>query len=297
MGGPWGAAAGVVPRLFCFFFFFSFFCGGGSCGCCFPLFPAGTCRRLRGGGGVLWVWVLVVLCCGPTVAAVGGLAAYSGRGPLGCPPPPFFFAVCGSVSLPAVLVVSTAPWLVVCLFPGRGLCRPLRDGLSSDSSVAPWPLWSAFSGWGLSPCWAGWSPSVLAVGPVGVARGLAWLGGCPPWWNGCVVSGFCGCLSCLPLRPLVGGFVLVGRRGLPLFLVAAVSCWYVGGVSPPPCCFFLGGGLPLPPSALPGPVHALVGERRDLLARRSRCGVSLCCGWLRAVPRLQALCALFTRMG
>ena len=239
----WGVVAGP-PRLFPAFFVFSFFlffavvglvgvasrssrwgpvagCGGGrgSCGCGFQLFRVVVHWWLR--------WVVLW----PTPAVV----------PLVAPSPFIFFPVCGSVFLPAVLAVSAAPWLVVRLSLGAGLCRPVRGGLSSGPPVAPWPLWSPFSGWGLSPAWAGWSLGVLAVGPVGVARGLAWLGGCPPWWGGWVASRFCGCLSCLPPLPLVGGFVLVGRKGLTLWLVPAVSCSYLG--APPPLLVFFWGGV------------------------------------------------------
>ena len=77
----------------------------------------------------------------------------------------------------------------------------------------------------------------------------------------------------------------MGRSGpLGLFLL-------VGGWGFPPSLFFWGGGLPVPPSALPGLVHALAGERSGSLARCS------CCGWPPAMLRLRASCGLRTRMG
>ena len=178
-------------------------------------------------------------------------------------PPPSFS---GSVSLPAVFVVSASPGLVVCLLPGGALCRPPRGALSSGLSVAAWPLWFAFSGWALSSGWGGCPLGVLAVGPAGVARSLAWLGGGAPWWSGCVASRVCGCVSCLPPPPLVGGFVLVGQRG-PCGLVGQFPVRRAVGFPPLPVVFFWGGASPLPPSALPRPMHALVGERRGQLAR------------------------------
>ena len=98
VGGRLGAAAGVVPSLFCCFFCF-FICGGGSCECFFPLFLAGTRRRLPG-AGALCLWLSVLSCCGPPSAVVGGLVAYCGRGSLGRRPPPRFL-FCAPLWFPA----------------------------------------------------------------------------------------------------------------------------------------------------------------------------------------------------
>ena len=141
--------------------------------------------------------------------------------------------------------MSASPWLLVCCFPGGGLCPAGRGGLSSSPSMAAWPLWFAFSVWGLS---SGCSLGVIAVGSVGVAPGLAWLQDCPLRWGGCVASWCCGCLSCLPQPPLVDGFVLVWRRG-PLGLVRQfpVRAWV--GFPPVPVVLIWGGVclfLPLP---------------------------------------------------
>ena len=84
-----------------------------------------------------------------------------------------------------------------------------------------------------------------------------WLGGPPvPLWG--------SCLRCLP----GGGF------GRPLWCWRAVW-WLWAFLSPPPLppCFFLGGGLPVPPSAFPGLAHALA---------RILCGLPGCCWRLRS---------------
>ena len=191
----WGSAWALFPPLFLRMFWVlvrpsqwgSFVgCGGGSVGVALGSFV------LRASGGRYY---LVRLC--------------SPWSPL--PPPLFFFC---SPSLPAVLVVSGSPWSMTRFFPGGGLCRRFWGVFSFSLSVAAWPWWSAFSGWASSGR-AGWSLGVLSVGPVGVARGVAWLyGGLPARRNGCVASWLCGRLSCFPPLPLAGGCALVGWRGL-----------------------------------------------------------------------------------
>ena len=133
-----------------------------------PGLPGGEPSSVVGGGG-LWVCLSVLSCCSSLPVAV----ACSGRGPPGPSPPPlllFFFAV---------LVVSASLWSLGCLFPGRGVCRRVRDFFSSGLSVAAWSLWAAYSGWASSGLVV-WSLAVLIVGPLGVANGVAWRGGLPP---------------------------------------------------------------------------------------------------------------------
>ena len=208
-----------------------------------------------GDGGGLWVWFLVLWCCGSLVVAV----AYSGRGPrcLRSPPPLRLFFLSFFC---AVLVVSASSWSVACLFPGRGVCRRVRGVSSSGPSVAAWSLWGTFFGCA-SLSWAGWSLGVLSVGPVGSAHGGAWLGGGAPRWSGCLASRLCSFPSCFPPVPLagcalmgwrgpLGGFLFVGG-GFPPFLVIffreGVACSFL---CPPPagactgrCAVWLTGSL------------------------------------------------------
>ena len=158
-------------------------CGGGLCGGRRGRGPLPPCFVLRlllvfvpgllGGdpslvvGGGLWVWFSVLSCCGSLMVAV----ACSGRGLLGPRSPPFVFFF-------AVLVVSASPSSVACLFPGGGVCRRVWDVFFSDASVAAWSWCVAFSGWA-SLGSSVWSLGVLLAGPVGVAHGVAWLGGLP----------------------------------------------------------------------------------------------------------------------
>ena len=117
---------------------------------------------------------------------------------------------------------------------------------------------------------------------------LAWQGSCPPWWCVSVALRVCGCRFSRPPPLLAGGSVLVGRRGLALWPVPPISCTYVGGVSPSPCCFSLGGlclfhHLP----SLGRCMHWLVNGVTNWLAYRAvpcRCvvrGLVLCPGSVR----------------
>ena len=84
-----------------------------------------------------------------------------------------------------------SPWPVVCLFPGGGVCRRVRGVSSSRLSATAWSWWAALSGWASSG-WVGWSFSVLLVGLVGFAHGVAMLGRVVrlgvggAWLRGCV---------------------------------------------------------------------------------------------------------------
>ena len=173
----WGLPWAVFPPAFSF---------AGVGGGLFPAFRRGTLRLLRSGGGcgslfcgvaVHW-WLL-----SPVRAVVPFVPA----------PLQFCFPLC------AVLVVSPSPWWVAFLFPA-GVCAGV-SGLSffSGLSMAAWLWLAAFSGWASSR----WSPSVLSVGPLGVAHGFASLGGLPAsqeWVRGCAFVWLSLVLSCAPPR-------------------------------------------------------------------------------------------------
>ena len=132
-------------------------------------------------------------------------------------PPPLFFLL-------AVLVVSASPWSVACLFPGGGLCGHVRGvfffgPVGGCVAVVVRFFWLALVGL------RGWSLSVLSVCPLGVARGVAWLGvlpasvewvrglpvvwlflllsSAPPGWRVCA-SGVQRAVRLFPVRRLVG---------------------------------------------------------------------------------------------
>ena len=77
----------------------------------------------------------------------------------------------------------------------------------------------------------------------------------------------------VPRRPFGGSRL---RCSLGGWVGRLLWCWWVvwwlWAVLAPPPWFFLGGGLPVPPSAFPGLAHALVGIL---------CGFPFCCWWLR----------------
>ena len=129
--------------------------------------------------------------------------------PLPLPPlfgflPSFFFCVC-------VRVVRGLPLLR----RGRALACPGCLFLWSFGGCVV--LVAAFSG-SASSGWAGWSPGVLSAVPVGVAFGMASLGGCRPGWSGCAASRLCDFPPHFPCFPLAGGCALVGGWGLPPFV-------------------------------------------------------------------------------
>ena len=132
----------------------------------------------RGGGP--WVWFSALSCCGSVVVAVACL----GLGPLDLPPPPPY------VWDTNFFAVSVSVWPVACHFSSGGVHRRVWGVFSSGPSAAVWSWWVAVSGWASSG-WAGWSSAVLSAGPVGVALGVAWLGGCPPLWSRCGASRLC----------------------------------------------------------------------------------------------------------
>ena len=224
----WGLSPPSIPR---------------SCGCRFPVLPVATHRWLQAGGFsrygfrffcvVVHSWPLL-----PIFVVV----------PLGTAPPPPFF--CGSVSLPAVLVVSASLWLVDCLFPGGGLSR-LSElvfllarrqpcGRCGPPSLAAAWLWAGRVGVLGSYLW------VLCVSPL-----------VSPGWGIARLTRLVAWLRCFVAAPMTGGIALVGSTGLLIWLLPAVSCSYIGRVSPPPCCCFFGGRVCffLPPPSLGGCIH------------------------------------------
>ena len=158
-------------------------------------------------GGVLWVWLPALSHCGPLVAVVVGLVACSGGVLRGCSSPLWFVRACRLLLWSGWLRVPSACgsrgcYSPVCL-PGcvalfscrrpllRGgpvvgglplLWRGTSDGSSRVVFLLAW--WCPYGRCGAPQlpghfaglCLAGF----LALGPLGVARGLAWTGGCPP---------------------------------------------------------------------------------------------------------------------
>ena len=181
--------------------------------------PSGRRLLVAGRGWVSSKRALVHPDGGCFVSGRGWVSPVPGR----APPPPFrkpFFPPC--------------PWPGVCLFPGGAVCRRVRGVSSSGLSAAAWSWWAALSRWASSGSMQ-WSFGVLLVGLVGVAHGLAMLGGgCPPRRWGCVASRLRGCRSHFPPFPLGGGcaflgcgwlfgrFLLVAGCGFP----PSLSCWF-----------------------------------------------------------------------
>ena len=93
----------------------------------------------------------------------------------------------------------------------------------------------------------------------------SWLG-VPVFWLGGPPVPLLGVLSSVPSGWGVWPPLVVLAGGL-----VAVSCFRA---PPSPVCFFLGGGLPVPPSAFPGLAHALA---------RIQCGLPGCCWQLHSV--------------
>ena len=124
--------------------------------------------------------------------------------------------------------VSVSVWQVACHVSSRRVRRRGRGVSSSGHSAGVRSWWAAFCGLPYSGS-ARWSPDVPSAGSVGVASGVAWLGGCPPRQTGCAASRLCDCPPRLPSFPFAGRCALLGGRGFP------------------PSVFFLGRRLPGPP--------------------------------------------------
>ena len=170
-----------------------------------------------------------------------GLCCLTGRGPLGPAHPlllplPFLFSLCFPAGGPFCVRVP-----VVCLFPVGGLCRRVRGVLSSGPLVAACRWRSAFSGLALSGR-AGRSPGVLSVGPVGVARVVAWLGGFPAsveWVRGFAVVWPSLLLSSVPLGLRV---CPSGVERAPSLACSSSFLFVCGWDFPPfPVVYFCGG--------------------------------------------------------
>ena len=205
--------------------------GGGSCGWCLRLFPVGTRRWLRERGSC---W-----CCFPffCVAVHWWLwltVAYWGHVPRGRLSPQLFFRGL-RLRFPA-----GGPGCV--RGPVVGASPVRRRGVRVDPSGAVFLLdWRWFR---------------VRCGPPSVAGACRRLGGvisgCPSGWSRGRRSWSCrflwlrGSVTVAPAIPrpsLLPVYVLVGRGGLPLWPVPAVSCSYVGLVCPPSSgVFALGGG-------------------------------------------------------
>ena len=195
-------------------------------------------------------------------------------------PPPFFFrfswlrgGVCGRGSWPCRVVAlwwSPSPVLVLaslvsapsfgflcffcvfavstCLWPvARHFCGGVCAGMSGVSSP---PALLRLYGRGGPLFLAGRFQAGRGGPPVSYQQAL-WVSPLvlPGWGIAClfgVSARLCGCAT---VRPV---FLLSHSP-------AGVRSW-MGGASPL-LCFFLGAGLPVPPSALPGLVHALVSNQ------------------------------------
>ena len=156
------------------------------------------------------MWFSALWCCGSVVVAV----PYPGLGPLGLRPPSPF-----GLGFACFFCVSVWP-----------VARHLSPGVCAGVSGVPFPPALRW------PCgcrgplllawcrrdWAGWSPGVLSGGPVGVAFGVAWLGGVPSSFG--VDARLRGCVTVSP-------FFLLSRWS------ADARSW-PGGGSPHSVSFF-----------------------------------------------------------
>ena len=180
---------------------------------------------LAAGGGGLWVWFSALLCRGLSRSWV----------PRYSPPLSLLFGFCRYFFLcgrwPATSPVTCA---VAC--PGCPFLRPFGRRVV----VVGRCFWLGVAGLGEVV------PRCSVRGRLGVAFGVAWVGTLPASCG--VGARLRGCLTVSPFFPsfpFADGCALVAGWGFPAFRVVS----------------FLGGGLPVPPSAVPGLVHALVGIR------------------------------------
>ena len=234
------------------------FCFGLGCGWVWVLLTPPFLARVL--GGCVWArFVVLSLFCQLFVLFVVGLGFRSAYGTcvvlcaLRLPPAVSSFGVrCGLACWARVTAVPRPSWLgcrgvffalffswigfVVsvagCPRPGPcGSCPPIPF-------LSGWAAGSFFFLWCVSACFGVPFPG----GPLFLAWCCRfWLGGppVPLWWS---------CLWCL-----------LGWGVWPPLVVLASGLVAVGCFRPPPLppCFFLGGGLPVPPSAFPGLAHAL----------------------------------------
>ena len=198
--------------------------------CCLSFAGCLWCSWLGLGFGLLMgrVWFRARFACRPPFPVpVCGVGVRAGPGSRLCP------ALLGSVVGVCFLrfFFFFALWcrLLGVPVPGLVVCPPI-------TFLSGWAAGFLFS-LCVSACFGAPFPG----GPLFLAWCCRfWLGGPPvPLWG--------SCLRCL----LGGGF---GR-----LLCCWRAVWWLWAVfaPPPPLFFFGGGGLPVPPSAFPGPAHAL----------------------------------------
>ena len=271
---------------------------GGVCfglGCCrAPPLLAGVLGRVCVCGGTTlvprhsWVgvrgvgvraWLGFWLCSAP-LGWVVGVCVYS----CGCPActPSFLGGRLWRWGCAGVVVGGVCPprplWCLSFFFRGGGRRRVSCRGFVVSFAGCPGPgsrgvrpPFPSLSGCGFVRFLIFFCTIVVCVGVFGVSLPLVgrcsrfgvagfWLGG-PP----------------VPLRG-VPSSVPPGLGVWPPFMAWMGSFVAVGLSRAPPNCFLSGGGLPVPPSAFPGLLHALV---------RIRCGLPVCCwclGFARSCP-------------
>ena len=240
---------------------------------------AGFVNPASPGWGLGWVCLGTVCGVVPLVSAVCGVRGWGSIS--AC-----LWDACGFVGAPLAprsFRFWRAVWACV-LGPGLGYAQPFLAGLSGCVFCAFVFFFFFFSGCScLGPCgpcppipfvsgWAGGSlffffSACFGVPFPGGPLFLAWC--CRFWMGGPPVPLWGSCLRCL-----LGG----GVRPPLVVLAGGLGLWAVfAPFPPPPSVFFLGGGLPVPPSAFPRLVHALV---------CIQCCLPGCCFQLRSVwPR------------
>ena len=178
-------------------------CGVGLCGGCrgwglSPPVPLFFFFSGCGGGCGIRPCRFVTLWCSPLPVPVLGLL-------VSVPPSPFRLGR-----------VYVSFYLVARHFSGVPACRG-----------CPFLRWAAALV-SVSPGLAGWSSGVLLGGPVGVAFGVAWLGGLPASFA--VGARLLGCVS-VPCPPLFcGGRAFIVGRGFlpPVLFVCSLFCFFSG---------------------------------------------------------------------